>query len=212
MTDAVQRLERELQEIFGQRLMSLVAYGSPGPLTHTLAIVDGLTKSDLEACAGKVAGWHDAQLSTPLILAAHEFEQSLDAFPLEFGAILANHTVVAGRNPFAGLTVDKADIRRACEVQARSHLLHLREGYLETRGRADALSVLIVRSASAFRALLEHVERLDGPTAHLTDGIAREVVRLADVSEISNDDARRIFPVYLEAVHRLVQHVDGWER
>jgi len=212
MTDAVHRLERELREIFGQRLTSLVAYGTRGPRTHTLAIVDGLTKSDLDACAGKVAGWHDAQLSTPLILAAHEFEQSLDAFPLEFGAILATHTVVAGRNPFAGLTVDAADVRRACEVQARSHLLHLREGYLETRGRADALSVLIVRSAAAFRALLEHVERLDGSKPHIASDVAREVVKLADVSEISNDEATRIFPAYLEAVERLVQHVDGWKR
>jgi hypothetical protein len=212
MTDAVQRLERELREIFGQRLMSLVAYGSQGPTTHTLAIVEGLTKSDLDACAGKVAGWHDAQLSTPLVLGAHEFEQSLDAFPLEFGAILATHTIVAGRNPFTGLTVDAADVRRACEVQARSHLLHLREGYLETRGRADALSVLIVRSAPAFRALLEHVERLDGPKPHVSDGVARDVARLADVSEISNDEATRIFPAYLDAVERLVQHVDGWRR
>ena len=61
--------------------------------------------------------------------------ESLDAFPLEFGAILADHAVVSGASPFDGLTVDAADLRRACEVQARSHLLHLREGYIE---RADA--------------------------------------------------------------------------
>jgi hypothetical protein len=210
MTDAVQRLERELREIFGQRLTSLATYGPAGPTTHSMAIVEGLTKGDLDACAAKIAGWHDAHLATPLILQGHEFEDSLDAFPLEFGAILATHAVVTGSNPFAGLTVDAADLRRACEVQARSHLLHLREGYLETRGRADALSVLIVRSAAPFKALLEHVERLDASTAHLSAGIAADVVKLAGVSEISNDEARRIFPAYLEAVERLVKFVDGW--
>src|SRR5947209_9568481 len=51
---------------------------------------------------------------------------------------------------------------RACEVQARGHLLHLREGYLETRGRNDALAVLIVRSAPAFAALVSNLARLDG--------------------------------------------------
>ena len=86
----------------------------------------------------------------PSILAAHEFERSLDAFPLEFGAIVADHVVVAGENPFVASTVEAADVRRACEVQARSHLLHLRQGYLEAGGNPDALAVLIVGSAAPF--------------------------------------------------------------
>ena len=67
--------------------------------------------------------------ATPLLLAAHEFGRSLDAFPFEFGAILADHVVVSGSDPFDGPPRRPADLRRACEVQARSHLLHLREGF-----------------------------------------------------------------------------------
>ena len=70
------------------------------------------------------------------MLAADEFARSLDAFPFEFSAILADHAVVSGKNPFEGLRVEPADLRRACEVQARGHLLHLRQGYMETRGAA----------------------------------------------------------------------------
>src|SRR6185436_5700168 len=186
---AVQTLEKELRGIFGDRLQSLVAYGerarqSAAHATHggghghgddedegvrTLATVATVTGSDLRACANRVAAWHEAGLATPLVMATHEFERSLDAFPLEFGAIIADHTVVAGKNPFDGMAVDAADLRRAVEVQARSHLLHLREGYLETRGRGDALSVLIVRSAAAFAALLMSISRLEG---HPTDDAA----------------------------------------
>src|SRR6185295_16401084 len=90
------------------------------------------------------------------------FERSLDAFPLEFGAIIADHAVVAGRDPFEGLAIEPADLRRACEVQARSHLLHLREGFLETQGRGDAIAVLVVRSAAPFAALLGSLARLQG--------------------------------------------------
>src|SRR5439155_16909943 len=122
-------------------------------------------RDDLRACAGRVKGWHDAGLATPLVLAGHEFDRSLDVFPLEFGAILADHTIVSGANPFEQLTVDAADLRRAVEVQARSHLLHLREGYLETRGRDDALSDLIVKSARPFAALLVSLARLEGHPA-----------------------------------------------
>src|SRR5204862_1473469 len=110
---------------------------------HTLAVVESLTSDDLRACSGRVKGWHDAGLATPLVLAGHEFDRSLDVFPLEFGAILADHTIVSGANPFQQLTVDAADFRRAVEVQARSHLVHLREGYIETGRRGDALAGLI---------------------------------------------------------------------
>ena len=221
--------------VYGQRAQALrhahepsqtahAAHGHDAPPTHTLAIVDTMTPADLRACAVRVDAWHESGLATPLLIAAHEFEQSLDAFPFEFGAILADHSVVAGANPFASLVVDPADLRRACEVQARSHLLHLREGYLETRGRADALSVLIVRSAAAFAALVSSVARLEG---HATDDVASaarhvervlgapecavaEVAALAGVHDLTSAAAERLFGPYLDAVTRLVQHVDGW--
>jgi hypothetical protein len=242
--DAVQTLERELRELFGSRLQSLVVYGQRGarqgeheqghdahaahghdaPPAHTLAIVDTLTPDDLRACAGRIEAWHGAGLATPLLFAAHEFEQSLDAFPLEFGAILADHDVAAGANPLAALAVDPADVRRACEVQARSHLLHLREGFLETRGRGDALSVLIVQSAAAFAALVASIARLEGHASDEPASAARhlerilgtgnsavaDVVKLTGVDDISSVEAERLFPPYLDAVERIVRHVDGW--
>jgi hypothetical protein len=238
---AVQTLEQELRGIFGARLQSLVAYGERSrasshgggyghglghedPPVQTMAVVETLTGDDLRACAGRVPAWHDAGLATPLVLAAHEFGRSLDAFPLEFGAIIADHTLVAGRNPFDGLAVDAADLRRAVEVQARSHLLHLREGYLETRGRADALSVLIVESAPAFGALVSSLARLDGQASHDQAAAARHaerllgvpagaivaIVKLVGVKEISSQDAERLFRPYLETVETLVSYVDKW--
>jgi hypothetical protein len=238
ISDAVQTLERELRGIFGGRLQTLVVYGQraqpahhahtghghDAPPTHTLAIVGSMTTEDLRACALRVETWHGAGLATPLLIAEHEFEQSLDVFPMEFGAILADHTIVAGANPFASLAVDPADLRRACEMQARSHLLHLREGFLETRGRADALSVLIVQSAAAFASLVASIARLEG---HATDDVAAaarhverilgtsgsavaDVTKLAGARDISSADGERLFPTYLDAVTRLVGYVDGW--
>jgi hypothetical protein len=240
LPDHVVKLERVLRGIFATRLESLVAYDlhetmiAPGgsshgdhgaaSTAHTLVVVKSLTESDLKSCADLVAAWHDAGLATPLLLTTGEFERSLDAFPLEFGAIIADHIVVAGRDPFEGLVVDAADLRRACEVQARSHLLHLRHGFLETNGRGDAIAVLIVRSAAPFAALLASVARLQGAGAgdraaagrhaervlELPPGAVTEVTRLAHAAEISAADAVRIFPKYLDAVERLVQYVDRW--
>jgi hypothetical protein len=114
-------------------------------------------------------------------------------------------------------------VRRACEVQARSHLLHLREGFIETRGNGDALAVLIVRSAAPFAALLDSLGRLQGDGARDREGVGRhiehaigmphtvtDVMHLAHVTEISAADATRLFPAYLESVEKLVAWVDGW--
>jgi hypothetical protein len=245
--DAVQTLQRDLAAVFGARLQSLVIYGQGAresrgaahdqrgehhghahghnvSLTQTMAVVDALTADDLRACAARVGGWHDDGLATPLLVVAQEFDRSLDSFPLEFGAIQADHVVVSGVSPFASVTVDPADVRRACEHQARSHLLHLREGFLETRGRADALAVLVVSSAAPFAALITSIARLEGRdatdtaaagrhaerTLGLTGGAITDVVQLVGVHEISSADALRIFAPYLDAVEKLVKDVDRW--
>jgi hypothetical protein len=213
ISDAVTAIDRDLREMFGDRLRSVVAYAvadrAPGTLQPMLVIVEALTPADLRDCAARVAQWQDAGLATPLILETSEFPRSLDVFPFEFGAILADHVIVSGEDPFGGLQVDPADLRRACEVQARSHLLHLREGYIETRGRSDALAALIARSSAPLSALLKSVTRLKG--AQFTDGVLAHVAGLSG-KELSSDAARRLFPEYLSAVEHLTNEIDRWDR
>jgi hypothetical protein len=227
ISDAVRSLDRDLHEIFGARLESLVAYGTPvaaGAPATTLAVAADLSAADLRACASKVRGWHERGLATPLLVASHEFERSLDSFPFEFGAILADHAVVSGRNPFEGLRVDPADLRRACEIQARGILVHLREGFIETEGRSDRLVALLHRSRVALTPLLANVARLVSGQAmdavrsaeeverHL--GVANaglvEIVSSSEAQPLTADAARRIFPAYLTALDRLAGLVDTW--
>jgi hypothetical protein len=190
----------------------------------TLALVDRLTGDDLRACAARVASWHDSGLATPLLLPTQEFRRALDVFPFEFGAIIAEHAVVAGPDPFEGLQVDAAHLRQACEVQARSHLLHLREGYLESRGRGDAIADLIVRSSVPLAALVHSVARLhgerpsDGASAAaaveggvgLPHGSLGSVIALSSGRPLSGDEARGAFHHHLDAVQRLVDYIDQW--
>ncbi len=207
--DAVSSLERDLRDIFGNRMQTLVVYGTrrATPGMHTLVVVDVVSAEDLRACGARIASWQDAGLETPLVLDTHEFERSLDAFPLEFGAILDDHHVVAGRDLFRGLQVRADDARRACEVQARSHLLHLREGFIETQGRSDALADLIVRSSGPIAALIANVARLDA--IHPVEGVLSQVAALGD-GPLTSDAARALFPEYLAAMTRLTAAIDGW--
>ena len=217
----VEQLAAQLTGIFGPRLKMVAAFGA-GP--QTCAVVDTLTVDDLDRCAALSAAWKRAGMDVPLLIVHHELARALDAFPLEFSEIIATRRLIAGNDLFQQLAVTAEDVRRACEVQARSHLLHLREGYLETRGRGDALSVLIVSSAPAFAALVASLARLDGQPAHdaaasgrhgerllgVPGGSIGDIVALTHVREISSQDAERLFPPYLDAVEKLVSYVDNW--
>jgi hypothetical protein len=227
--EAVRDLERDLRGIFGARLQSLVVYrpasGASGTPTPTFAVVESMSTDDLRACADRVLGWHEAGLATPLLLGTHELGRALDAFPLEFGAIVADHVLVAGLDPFAGLSISVHDLRRACEVQVRSHLLHLREGFIESRGRSDQIGNLIAASAAPLASLLMSVARLQGAAVATTDATAAAalVERVASLPAGSlsaivalgshpppSDRARRLFPDYLATIERLAHYVDQW--
>src|SRR5688500_15364751 len=119
---ATSTLLADLRNIFGDRLLSVVAYGpnlegqSSAPLT-CLALVRSLDVTDLDACAGAASRWHRDSLATPLILPEGEFRSSLDAFPLEYDAIIRAHVRVFGPDPFEGVAIARDDLRRACETQ-----------------------------------------------------------------------------------------------
>ena len=56
-------------------------------------------------------------------------------------------------------------------------------------------------------ALSRNAER----TLGVAGGAVADVVKLAGVTEISSEEAVRIFPAYFDAVERLVKLVDGWK-
>ncbi len=203
---ALDRLAADLRRVFGGRLESVVAYGADRPL-HSLALVGELTFADLAACIPLTGDWHRDGLATPLILSRYEFLRTLDVFPIEYGAIIDDHVVVAGTSPFPGCAVRDADLRRAVEAQAKSHLIHLREGFLETQGRADDLARLIAGSTPAYRALLRNLERL-APAAVAEDD--RSLVQeLSSVNTIAEPSA--LLARYVAAVERIWGYVDGWK-
>jgi hypothetical protein len=224
------RLLQDLRQIAGPRLHALVVYGAhaaadhgrtPDGPVHTLAIVDRPELADFEACAARSAAWTRDGLATPIIVGADEFADSLDAFPIEFGAIIAQHEVVDGPDPFAGLSVRPEDLRRACEVQARSHLLHLREGYIESRGEPSAIARLVSESAAPLLTLVTNVARVSGHDGHDPAEAAAHVQQLAGIRNTALVDVvglvtgspaaidpARIFPAYLAAVERLTAYID----
>ena len=164
-----------------------------GSDSHVCAVVDSIGVEDLDRCATEFA----KSGPPPLLIPLHELERSLDAFPLEFNEILATRRVIAGVDLFAALTVPPEEVRRACEMQARAHLVHLREAYIEAAGDTKAIARLVAASETPFRALLTSIARLDNTTG---DELARRL----------HLDTRT-FATALPSAERLVDYVDRWK-
>lgn len=213
MQPVLRLVAADLQRIFGARLQSLVAYGPedhPDGI-HTLALVDRIAFHDLTACAPRTRDWQRAGAAVPLLLSREEFQRTLDVFPLEYGGIIASHQLITGENVLASIRVAEADLRRGCELQAKSHLIHLREGYVETGGDPARVARLLAASAPALRALMENLRQLDSEAAArvgLMPELVREVVS-ADATYIA--DPSPLLARYLSAVERLWQEVDRWK-
>jgi hypothetical protein len=203
----------------------MMAYGAananPAPC---LALVRSITAADLDECAARVASWHRAGCATPLLLTKDEFGGSLDAFPIEYGEILETHSVVYGVNPFAGLTIRIEDLRRECETLVKSHLVHLRENYVECRGRQSDVSALVADAAPGFALILRRLAKLDGAPAATNADLSAWASRrpgldartVGDVLAMAGHhaagvDAVRIYPGYLAAVEQLWLFIDRWK-
>jgi hypothetical protein len=217
---------QDLQHIFGERLQAVVAYGQPGAAKAScLALVRAITAADLDDCAARVASWHRAGCATPLLLTKDEFTGSLDAFPIEYGEILETRRVIFGVDPFTGLTIRTEDLRRECETLVKGHLVHLRENYVECRGRQSDIGALVAEAAPAFALILRRLARLDGAPAETHADLGAFAVRrpkldarvVGDLLAMAGPqsagvDAVRIYPAYLGAVEQLWAFIDGWRK
>lgn len=227
--DAAESLAVDLHGIFDSRLRSVVAYGphlegDTGAPVTCMAFVASLTYEDLQQCATRSARWERAGVATPLILPEGEFRRSLDAFPLEYGEIIRTHQTVFGGSPFLDVAIAPADLRRACETQVKSHLVHLREAFIESGGKPSAVAGLVKASAPAFTALLRNVARLSGvltsdrveatrlgaQAAHISDQLVADLLSLEHEGGVAAVDAARLFPEYLAASEHLAHAVDTW--
>ncbi len=155
----------------GGRLVSLVVYGSAARAAgshrrdasiDTLLIADGVDERLLTALAPVVKAWERAGHPPPIILSDGEWHASTDAFAIEYEDIRAAHRVVAGRDPWPGVTVQREDVQRQLEHELIGKLVRLRQGYVSALRDGHRLTALIAGSAPSFLTMLRTTLRLAG--------------------------------------------------
>jgi hypothetical protein len=213
------RCAADLRRVFADRFVGLLAGGPAAAVAFASAVRPG----DLEALGSLADTWHREGIATPIVMTPDEFRRSLDAFPLEYQALIEHHVIVDGVSPIEGASVRPDDLRRACEAQARGHLIHLRQGWIDAGSDHHGHADLLVRSAAPLRQILTNLARLQGErpagdadlaafgsrVAGLPDALVTAVLELDRAPHRADTLVPRL-PEYLDACVRLWAFIDDW--
>ena len=220
----------------GDRLVALLLYGSaaraaPVPArsdVNTLLVCDGVDEDLFSRLEPPVRAWTRAGHPAPLILTEREWRDAADAFPIEYQDMRDAHRLLAGRDPWPGITVQPEHVRRQLEHELMGKLVHLRQAYATLRGEPQRLGGVIVGSAGGFFTMLRAALRLGGKTPPVApDALVREAAAAmgfapeglaALVAHASGGRALKLGPgdplpaAYLGAVARTAEYVNRMER
>jgi hypothetical protein len=225
-------LAQKLQKAHGDRLVSVVLYGSAAVLGsqdrmsdfNILCVLTEVTPDTLRASEPVFRWWREMKNPAPLLLSRDELYTSTDCFPMEFHDIKERHCILAGENVIAGLEVDERFYRAMVEHELRAKMLRLRQKAGGVLSENDLLLRLMADSISTFCVLFRHAVRLGGDQPVYEK---REVVEAAsrrfgldaapfhtllDVREdkVKPRDVQPVplFREYLKQIHVVVSAVD----
>ncbi|MCU0247324.1 MAG: hypothetical protein MUC42_12165 [Bryobacter sp.] len=228
LNDLVAKLQRSL----GDRLVSVVLYGSAaGPDYHgafsdlnVLCVLSAVTPAELGAVEPIFHWFREKGSPSPLLLSREEVLNSTDCFPIEFHDIRDQHRILFGEDLVSGLVINDVFYRAEVEHELRGKLLRLRQKAAGVLSDKELLARLMVDSVSTFCILGRHALRLHGisagrgkrefvAAAQTAFGIAgAPLLRLLDVREgkakLRDLDPPRLFADYLQAIETLARAVD----
>jgi len=178
------QLVEKLQKAHGERLVSVVLYGSGATGEHdaefsdwnVLCVLTEITSRELGASEAIFRWWREQGSPSPLLLTEREIAASTDCFAIEFHDIQRHHSVLYGKDVARSLPVDGSSYRAQVEHDLRAKLLRLRQKAAGMYSDRDLLRRLLLDSVSTFCVLFRHALALHGVDAPMKK---REVIAAA---------------------------------
>jgi predicted nucleotidyltransferase len=185
MERVLSQLVEKLTKAYGERLKSVILYGSAAVGDHhgrysdlnVLCVLrDAITPRELGESTSIVRWWREQGNPSPLFLSQEELRNSTDCFPIEFHDIRERRRVLHGEDVALGLEIDRCFYRAQVEHELRAKLLRLRQKAAGLFGDKDLLRSVLVDSVSTFCVLFRHALLLHGAEAGFEK---REIVERA---------------------------------
>jgi hypothetical protein len=229
----LEQLVARVREAAQENLVSVVLYGSAAGRDYhdrlssdvnVLILVQSSRESDLRALAPVVRAWVGAGNPPPLLLRADEWRRRSDVFAIEYADLLERHRVLHGHLPLDGLTVRKRDLRHQLEAEAMGKLLRLRRAIMSASGNTARMRAILDESFSSILALVRATLHLhDEPVPASSEALCDRVGAIAKFdpaplravlgarhgsARVTNGEVEAVVHGYLEAMERLVIHID----
>ena len=236
MEKVLDELVKRLTRTYGDRLISIVLYGSAaagdyaGPFSdlNILCVLQSVTLRELQDAELVFRWWRSLENPGPLLMSEQEVRTSTDCFPMEFHDIQEQNRLLYGRDVTSALVVDDSFYRAQVEYQLRAKVLRLRQKGAGVMKDRELLLRLLADSVSTFCVLSRHALRLHGYTAKWQKreiveqaqekfGIDREpFLRLLDLREQKikprSVDPLPLYEQYLKEIQLIVDAVDQLEK
>jgi len=236
MEKLLTQLIGKLQKAYGERLVSVVLYGSAATGDHhadfsdinILCVLSEISPRELASGEDIFRWWREQGSPSPLLLSEHELVASADCFAIEFHDIQRQHRLLHGKDVITSLLIEDTFYRAQVEHDLRAKLLRVRQKAGGMLSNPDLLRRMLLDSVSTFCVLFRHALILRGADAPALkrDVIqrAREVFaidaapfeKLLDVRE-GRLKPRDIDPVlllasYLKEISQVIDAVDKIEK
>jgi hypothetical protein len=198
----------KLTDILGSNLVALVQYHT-GDETRLLAVCNHIDFTTLQSIK--------PLKEVPLVMTKEELTDGVDVFPIEFLNIKQHYEVLHGEDCLADITISKKHLRRQLEFEFRSKLIHLREEYLQYKGKdLEHLVLAAVPTLMPILGALIHLKDLrnDRTDAEelfgiVADGYGIDTRVLEDIYEIRHKTAKmsKDKEQYIEHIIRILSDI-----
>ena len=119
------------------------------------------------------------------------------------------HRILAGRDPWTGITVRREHVRRQLEHELMGKLVHLRQAYVAGWNHPKRLAEVVRGTRAGFLTMLRAVLRLAGRTAPADSAaLVRDAAALIGFAP----DGLTEPAAYLQAVTRTAEYLNRMER
>jgi predicted nucleotidyltransferase len=170
MERVLAQLTDRLKATFGDRLVSVVLYGSAASGDHhgrfsdinILCALRQITPRELGDSEPIFRWWRELGNPAPLLLSEQEVRTSSDCFPIEFRDLKDRRRVLHGADILAEVEIDYSFYRAQVEHELRAKLLRLRQKAAGILSDKDLLLRLLTDSVTTFAVLFRHALLLSG--------------------------------------------------